>query len=432
MSLRLESPPEQVWFASSHRREVWSTIHITLAAAAMVATLPGRTHGLGLITEPLLSDLQLDRVTYAYLNSWATVLGAACCVPFGWLLDRLGVRLVLTATLLLLGSTVVGMSGISERWNLYSPLSLLGDLFVLILLTRALGQSALSVVSLALMGKSTGRHSGLLVGIYSFLTALGFMGAFALVKRALEAWQADWRTMWAGIGLAVLVLAPFAAVLVRPEGFQQETTTSDEASVTTSHTLTQALATPAFWIFALATSLYALITSGISLFNQSILEERGFDRAIFLTITLLSPLVGLASNLVTGWLAGRWSMSRMLSLAMLGLTAALCFFPYVTTVPEVYGYAVAMGAVGGMVTVLFFGVWSRAFGPRHLGRIQGAAQMLTVLASAAGPLLLAQTQRATGSYLPLFRGFALVAGLLGLSAWFIPWPTRCSAGDVRS
>ena len=27
------------------------------AAAAMVATLPGRTHGLGLVTEPLLADL---------------------------------------------------------------------------------------------------------------------------------------------------------------------------------------------------------------------------------------------------------------------------------------------------------------------------------------------------------------------------------------
>ncbi len=39
--------------------------------------------------------------------------------------------------------------------------------------------------------------------------------------------------------------------------------------------------------------------------------------------------------------------------------------------------------------VLFFSVWPRAFGRRDLGRIQGAAQALTVLASAVGPLLLA-------------------------------------------
>ena len=36
---------------------------LLVAAAAMVGTLPGRTQGLGLITEPLLADLGLDRVT---------------------------------------------------------------------------------------------------------------------------------------------------------------------------------------------------------------------------------------------------------------------------------------------------------------------------------------------------------------------------------
>ena len=49
--------------ATLHRRYYgWRVLLV--AAAAMVGTLPGRTQGLGLITEPLLRDLQLDRVTY--------------------------------------------------------------------------------------------------------------------------------------------------------------------------------------------------------------------------------------------------------------------------------------------------------------------------------------------------------------------------------
>lgn len=68
-------------------------------------------------------------------------------------------------------------------------------------------------------------------------------------------------------------------------------------------TLGQALATPTFWVFALATSLYGLIAAGVSLFNQSILEERHFGRDVFLTITTVTPLIGLASNLTTGWVA---------------------------------------------------------------------------------------------------------------------------------
>src|SRR5436190_5071439 len=71
---------------------------VGVAALAMVATLPGRTQGLGLITEPLIADLHLDRVDYAAINLWATLLGAAFCVPWGWLTDRLGVRVTLTAT----------------------------------------------------------------------------------------------------------------------------------------------------------------------------------------------------------------------------------------------------------------------------------------------------------------------------------------------
>lgn len=53
----------------------------------MVATFPGRTQALGLITEPLLGDLHLDRVTYAQFNLWASLLGALFCFPAGWALN---------------------------------------------------------------------------------------------------------------------------------------------------------------------------------------------------------------------------------------------------------------------------------------------------------------------------------------------------------
>src|SRR5262249_57419501 len=76
----------------------------------MVGTLPGRTQGLGLVTEPLLADLRIDRVTYATINLWATLLGSAFCLPFGRLTDRFGSRMVLTAVALSLGATVLFMS----------------------------------------------------------------------------------------------------------------------------------------------------------------------------------------------------------------------------------------------------------------------------------------------------------------------------------
>lgn len=110
-----------------------SWLALMIAAMAMVATLPGRTHGLGLITEPLLHDLKIDRVDYGLMNLWATLIGATFCLPCGWLMDRLGSRLLLLSVCSFLGIVVLTMS--------WLPPNAPWVLFTLILLTRGLGQS---------------------------------------------------------------------------------------------------------------------------------------------------------------------------------------------------------------------------------------------------------------------------------------------------
>src|SRR2546430_429435 len=143
--------------------------NLAIAALAMVGTLPGRTQGLGLITEPLLADLRIDRVTYAAINLWATLIGAAFCLPCGRLIDRFGSRIVLTTIALALGFTVLGMS-----WTTGAI-----TLCLAITLTRGLGQSALSVVSLALVGKWFARRLYSAIAGDSLMVGIGLIGAFA-------------------------------------------------------------------------------------------------------------------------------------------------------------------------------------------------------------------------------------------------------------
>src|SRR5437867_12407350 len=113
--------------------------NLVIAALAMVATLPGRTQGLGLVTEPLIADFRLDRVAYANINLWATLLGSLFCLPCGRLTDRFGPRIMLAGLMSSLGVTVLVMARSSS-------LAGLAGLWVTITLTRGLGQSALSVV----------------------------------------------------------------------------------------------------------------------------------------------------------------------------------------------------------------------------------------------------------------------------------------------
>jgi MFS family permease len=395
-----------------------------VAAAAMVGTLPGRTQGLGLITEPLLTDLAIDRVTYAKLNFWATIVGAAGAVGMGLAIDRFGSRRVLTALAIALGLVVCAMS---------QTVTIAG-LALCLTLTRVLGQSALSVVSLAMVGHWFVRRIDVAMAIYSIVMSVGFMIAFPLVGTAVQRW--GWRAAWLTVGVGLLVvLAPLGWSIVRrnpescglrPDGDPAAPSIAaraDEAEhQIRGHSWTMALRTPAFWVFAVGTALYGLVASGIGLFNESILAERGFGPQIYYQTLVVTAITALAGNFLGGWLARRVSLTLLLSTSLGILAAGVAALPHVAVLWQVMAWASAMGFGGGFVMVLFFSVWARLFGRRDLGRIQGAAQALTVLASALGPLLLAWCVEWTGSYAAMFRLLAAVTACVGAAGLVVALP----------
>lgn len=393
-------------------------VNLAVAALAMVGTLPGRTQGLGLITESLLADLQMDRVVFARINLWATLIGALFCFGVGRLIDRFGSRVVLTVVVVALGTVVLWMSGAEG----------VVTIVLLITLTRGFGQGALSVISITMVGKWFVRRLSLAMAVYTIVLSVGFMSAFPIVGATVIKY--GWRTAWACTGLALLLgLAPLSWLLVRrtPEacGLQPDGERPVQGrivDVTAGYTLWQAMSTPAFWVFGLAGAVYGLIASGIALFNESILAERGFDASTYHRSLVIVALTALVGNFLGGWLTSRWRMNRLLASAMGLLAGSLLALPHVKTQAHVAAYALVMGLAGGFVIVIFFSFWSRAYGRAHLGKIQGAAQALTVVASAVGPLLLAECVTRTGSYAAMFYLLTLIVVVFGLSAWFVTLP----------
>jgi MFS family permease len=133
-------------------------------------------------------------------------------------------------------------------------------------------------------------------------------------------------------------------------------------------------------------------------------------------------MIALVGQLGCGWLTLRWSMQRLLGIAMCLYAAAIGALPVLRTHLELWFFAALIGLAGGMITVMFFAVWRRAFGAAHLGRIQGAAQMLTVLASAIGPLIFAKSAAWTGSYFPALWVLAPCVLLLSVAAFRVALP----------
>jgi MFS family permease len=410
-------------------RVYYGWLVLLVAAAAMVGTLPGRTQGLGLVTEPLLADLGLSRVAYARINLWATLAGGLFALGVGRWMDRFGGRALLTLVALALGAVVCEMSRARSTTALAITLTL----------TRGLGQSALSVISIALVGQWFVRRIDTAMALYSVVLSLGFMLAFPLVGGWVAEW--GWRGAWLAVGLVLILgLAPLALLVVRrgPEacglapdgraGARNLVAPRDAVDASPAelegHTFGAALATPAFWVFALGTALYGLIASGIGLFNESILAERGFPAGVYHQTLAVTALAGLAGNFLGGALAARVRPTRLLAGALAVLALGLTALPFLAGRGQVLLWAAAMGIGGGIVMVLFFSVWSRAFGRRALGRIQGSAQAVTVVASALGPLALAECVERTGSYRAMFLLLAMVVAAMGAAALVVRLPAR--------
>src|SRR2546429_480697 len=105
-------------------------INLLIAAAAMVATLPGRTFGLAVLTEPMLAELHVGHVSYGLMNLYATLIGATFALACGPLIDWFGSRAVLAGTAALLCGSVLAMSRITGA----------AGLAVTLTLTRGFGQ----------------------------------------------------------------------------------------------------------------------------------------------------------------------------------------------------------------------------------------------------------------------------------------------------
>ena len=158
------------------------------------------------------------------------------------------------------------------------------------------------------------------------------------------------------------------------------------------------------------------------MFNESILAERGFGPNVYYQTLVVTAMTGLAGNFIGGWLARFVPLNRLMAISLFVLMAGLLALPHISTMAMAMAWAVMMGLGGGLVMVLFFSVWPRVYGRRQLGRIQGVAQAMTVLASAVGPLLLAACVEMTGSYAAMFYMLSAAVGLVAAAAATVPMP----------
>jgi len=398
---------------------------VAAATIGTLASIPGQTMGVGVFTDDLMRVLGLDRVKISTAYAIGTIASSFLLPLAGNFLDRVGSRIVVVLSAVGLGISLLILSQCDRLFvNVGSAYGAMVVACVCFLLIRFFGQGCLTVASRVALGKWFNHRRGLAVAISSVFIAFGFNGSPRLLNDLVVAY--GWRSTC--LMLAAIVgcgMALFGWVFFRdnPEecGLVMDGVTDEawhrkmEARVPGIHkefTRSEAIRTPAFWVFSLATATLSLIITAVAFHIASLGEERGLTRELSYAVFLPMSYYGVASNFIGGWLSDRihlkWLLLVMLAAQAAMLAGLLSFEQPASRALLVVGGGISTGLFGTLVTV----TWPRFFGRKHLGAISGLHMSIMVFASAIGPVLFASVRSLTGSYRAIEIGCILMPVVL--------------------
>ena len=101
------------------------------------------------------------------------------------------------------------------------------------------------------------------------------------------------------------------------------------------------------WIFGgKRYALFGLVSSGLGLFNEAVLAERGFDQKTYYAFLVVTTIISLFGQLLCGWLALRWPLKRLTGIALFLYAFALALLPFVRTPTHLWIATASSGAPG--------------------------------------------------------------------------------------
>lgn len=386
--------------------KTWRTPAIVLLAGGVAMTLAlGARHSFGLYLQPMTSDLGWARQTFAFaLAAQNLIYGIA--QPFaGMAADRFGAGRVM------------------------------------------LGGAALYVLGLVLMsGSTTGLEftlsAGLLVG--TAISCVSFPIVFGVVARTFPP---EKRTFAMGIAGAAgsfgqFVMLPYGQVLINLLGWQQSllvlaATVALVAPLSMLLTeepgelargaqqqsipeaLREALGHRGFLLLCAGYWVCGLQLMFISVHFPAFLIDRGMTPETGMTALALIGLFNIFGSYAWGWLGGRYTKKRLLSLLYFLRAVNIAVFIVAPITPgSVYLFAAVIGFLWLGTVPLTSGLIAQIFGVRYLSTLGGIAFLSHQVGSFVGVALGGYLFDQTGSYNVMWT-IAIGAGIF---AAIVNWP----------
>jgi len=410
-------------FSDESRRTAHGIAIICVVFASTALAIGTAQYAFGLFIEPLEETFGWTRTQIGLSASFAAVSGITAPL-IGRAMDRFGARPILVTSLLITASGFLLREWMTELWHWYALSFLQFVCFA--------GMTILPTGRLVAAWFPTAR--GRMIGIAAMGNNFGgLVMPFAITTVMLAG---TWRDAFTSIGVACIVVAILAAVIVRESpaasGAATSTKTSADATLTGASPR-EALASRTFYLVMLVITLGFFTYSTVLTHALAHLLNHGISRttAAFALSTL--AMGGLAGKLVFGTLVDRAGARFATVINLCGqatFACALAFLEDQTALVWVMPcFGLFMGGFGVVSTVLV----QDAFGLKFFGSIMGLMNLSTIVSYGAGPLLAGLSFDYTGSYSTSFVivacFFAIGAATLALTR--VPTWSATTSHDAR-
>ncbi|MBI3953820.1 MAG: MFS transporter [Chloroflexi bacterium] len=395
-----------------------------VAACAVINALGGGIHfyGFSVFFLPLKEDLQLTSAATALVFSLSRAEGAIEGPLAGYLIDRLGARVMLFA----------GASVVAVGYLLLSQTdSFLGFVLVYLLVISLAFNMSFGAATMAATTKWFVRRRSMALAVVTAAFGVGGAAVTPLLSLAVREW--GWRSaaMIAGGAVAVLVLPASLLVRSSPEsmGLRPDGdgggAQGAQGHAEAEFTLTEAVHTLAFWLLAAATFLRIGVFGSLIVHFVPIMVWKGQDQASGAFLLAALAFLGIPLRLLFGWLGDRFYKPSLIALGLGMAAVALVILQYSQATWQLWLFVVVM-AVSEGITVLNWATLGDFFGRRHFATIRGTMGLIFTWGMVILPVAAGFIFDRTQSYsLALWIFTALM--VLGVLVWAILRPPRARA-----
>jgi MFS family permease len=363
----------------------------------------------GLFIKPMGDELGIGRSAFGWAQSARQVASAVTAPTVGGLIDRFGVRVLLTTAALTTGGALVCLAFISEAWQLIVLFGLMG-------IVGMSGPGAL--VTTVPVTKWFVRERGKALSFMSLGIPIGGLVFVPLTQVFIDLF--GWRNAW--ILLAVIgagLIVPLSVIFVRrqpedlgllpdggPAAGVPASTTAPGSPVRSasahqderSWTRSEALRSGAFWRLVFIFSIVMMATSSVAVHRIPSFMDRGLDATLISYATALDAAAAGLSTFAMGLLTRRVPARFIGTGGLLILTLASALTIVADTHAIMFVSMIVFGVGIGVLMLMQNYLWADYFGRGHLGSIRGAVTPITLLFSGAGAPIAGYVQDFAGSY----------------------------------